>query len=156
MATAKPIKKYNFANQSIIVGGRNLTGFDDDGTVEYEPQSGRWSHSVGSDGQTTISRVNDPRVIATLTVKETGKAYEILAQLHAQQRAIDPDPVTYKHRDPFVGDRVNSGSAYFLNNPTIEKAKEAGSREFTILLPNGLKNGVVMADQNPAPGFGDA
>lgn len=152
MASPKPVKRYDFASQNILVAGRRLTGFDDDGTVSYEFEGDRWTHTAGADGLVTLSRVNDPRVVATLTIKETGKAYEILAQLHKKQKDPSAPGISYRHRDPFVGDVITSGSAFFLNRPGIEKASEAGSREFTLLLPNAAEQGIVMAGQNPEAG----
>lgn len=144
-----PVKEYNFAEQNIIVDGRSLSGFDDDGTVSYEPQDDRYTHSVGADGQTTVSKVNDPRVVATLTVKESGKAYEDLAQLHARQGVnLQANLFSYIHRDPRNGDLIRSNQAVFLNYPSVEKAKEAGSREFTILLPNAAE-AFLYAGQQP-------
>jgi hypothetical protein len=148
----QPAKPYNFAENNIMVAGRSISGFDDDGTVSYEFQDDRYTHSVGADGQTTVSKTNDPRVVATITVKETGKGYEILSQLHAQQGTGPvPDPITYLHRDPINGDLVKDNFAIFLAYPGIEKAKEAGSREFTLLLPTAAER-VQFAGQTPGGG----
>lgn len=146
MATTTPItpgKFYDFAQVNIIVDGFSLSGFDDDGGVEYDVQSEEYEHAVGADGQTTVSRTNDPRAVVTITVKQTGKANTILSSLQ-QEQAAQPNPfqppIVYVHRDPNTGDVINEPQAVFLQRPSPNANKTAGSREFTLLLPHFAQN----------------
>jgi len=135
----EPTKQYNFAAQTVQVNGFKLSGWSDDGSVSYSAEGQVHTHANGATGQTVISKQNDPRLIATITVRETGRAAKILHHLlHVQQASPTSPPLTYVHRDPIQGDIVQDPGAFFVEYPDIEKSREAGDREFTLLLPNGL------------------
>lgn len=130
------LKTYDFTENDVVLGGHRLSGYGEDGGVEYEQASEIGDHVAGADGQVTFSRNNDKRVIATITVMETSRAYQVLAELlRAQQAQTEIEPLTYLHRDNINGDQVQSKYAVFLNRPNPSKERTAGEREFQVLLP---------------------
>lgn len=133
-----PLKTYDFDRVLLIIGGFEISGYGDDGGIEYEYPSPVLEHGAGADGQVTVSRTNDNRVIAHVTVKETSKAYRDLATL-AKAQAAQPSiaPLPYLMRCVTTGDEMSDQYAAFLNVPTPSKARTAGDRVFDILLPNG-------------------
>jgi hypothetical protein len=128
---------YNFKTNLLLIGGFKIGGFGDDGGIEYEFGDDIHRHVSTADGQTVVSRVNDARLIVTVTLKETSAGYRRLAQLLKQQLAnpLGLAPLPFVHRDPINGDLVTSSHAVFLNHPSPSKARDAGEREFQILLP---------------------
>lgn len=128
---------YNFKTNSLLIGGFKIGGFGDEGGIEYEFPDDLHRHVSTADGQTVVSRVNDARVVATITLKETSSGYRRLAQLIQAQLAnpLALLPLPYVHRDPINGDLITSSHVVFLNFPEPSKARDAGEREFEILLP---------------------
>lgn len=130
-------KFYNFKANRLLIGGFEIGGFDDEGGIEYELGDDIHRHVSTSDGETVVSRVNDPRITATVTLKETSAGYKKLFGLLRAQVAVEDAllPLPYLHLDPINGDIVTSSHIVFLNHPAPSKARDAGSREFQILLP---------------------
>jgi hypothetical protein len=128
---------YNFKANTLLIGGFKIAGFGDDGGIEYEFGDDIHRHVSTADGQTVVSRVNDARVMATITLKETSAGYRRLALLLQQQLAnpLAITPLPYVHRDPINGDLVTSSHVVFINYPEPSKSRDAGDREFQILLP---------------------
>lgn len=146
------LKNYNFKDGVVlIIGGRQIGGFAEDGGVEYEFPSDIYEHISGADSQVTISQLNDHRMIATITLMETSKSYRDLFQmLRTQEAQLIKLPLSYLHRDQINGDQVLSGSAVFLGYPAPSKSRTAGEREFRILLPHGAKS-YLAGSQNIIP-----
>lgn len=131
-------KLYSLPNNYVLFDGIRIQAFSEDEAVSYEVQSDAIEHLVSSDGEVTIYPTSDNRVVATITLMETSASARFLDQRrreqHAALKAGILDAGTYLHRDATTGD-VISGEAFILNRPTPDKAKAAGTREFTILLP---------------------
>lgn len=136
------VKNYNFKDGTILtIGPVIVGGYASDGGVEYEFSSDIYEHESGADGQVTVSQLNDFRMIATVTLKETSASYGALFNLVTAQRAqLRKTPLPYTHTDQLNGDVVVAGTAIFLNWPAPSKARVAGERVFRILLPDGAKN----------------
>lgn len=130
-------KFYNFKANRLLIGGFEIGGYDDDGGIEYEFGDDIHRHVSTADGETVISRVNDFRLTATVTLKETSKGYKRLANLLRIQKSneLGIDPLPFIHVDPINGDIVASPYSIFINHPSPSKARDAGSRQFQILLP---------------------
>lgn len=141
-------KFYNFKANQLIIGGEKIGGFDDDGGIEYELGDSIHRDTSGADSETTVSRVNDARLYATITLKETSAGYrKLFEQLKFQltsELAIVPLP--FIHIDPINGDLVRSAYTIFTDFPTPSKARDAGSREFRVLLPYAAFSMVMGAN----------
>ena len=139
---------YNFKSNIILINGIRIAGFGDEGGVEYEFGDDIHRHVSTADGETVVSRVNDYRLIATITVKETSRGNAILMALLEEQRAneLSLEPLPFVHIDPIQGDLVRSTHAVFLNWPEPSKGRDAGEREFQILLPYAAAKLVLGAN----------
>ena len=128
---------YNFKANIITFNGLEITGFGDDGGVEYEMGDDIHRDASTADGETIVSRVNDARLYATFTVMETSRGYRILSELLREQLSVETaiPPLPYIHIDPINGDVVRSSHAVFMQHPSPSKARDEGTREFRILLP---------------------
>lgn len=134
---------YDFTANDLIIGGLEVTGFGEDGSIEYDFQGDIYEHASGADGHVAISRQNDYRMVVTVTVMENSQGNRYLAELVAQQTRVAqlaPPPMPYLHRDRISGDEIKSPNAVFLTWPSPNKARSAGTREYTILLPHGAIN----------------
>jgi hypothetical protein len=140
MAQPQASKTYDFAANNFAIGGFTLSGFGEDGGAEYEFPSDDNEHTVGADGQTTVSRTNDPRMLVTFTVMENGRADEILQDLRKKQLAqLEIQPLSYRHSDPLNDDLVTSPEAIFITRPTPSKSRTVGERTYQILLPSAAE-----------------
>lgn len=132
---------YNLKANSLVIGGIVISGYGDDGGIEYENNSELMEMAMGADGDPTFSELNDDTLIATITLKESSPSYAALAgllktQLDARRASGTIVPLAYHHRDPVNGDIVQCFEAVFMARPTPSKGRTAGDREFKIALPH--------------------
>jgi hypothetical protein len=139
---------YNFKTNIILINGIRIAGFGDEGGIEYDYGDDIHRHVSTADGETVVSRVNDFRLTATITVKETSRGNAILMGLLQQQRLneLSLEPLPFVHLDPILGDLVRSSHAVFLNFPEPSKGRDAGDREFQILLPHAAGDLILGAN----------
>ena len=142
------VHHYNFKDGNLIlIGTHRIGGWSEDGGIEYELAADTYEDVNGAYGQTTISQLNDPRMYATITVKESSKSYGILYGLWKAQKALLVKPaLPFSHRDLLNGDEVSDPQCVFISPPTPSKGRTAGDREFRILLPNGVDLMVLGAN----------
>jgi hypothetical protein len=134
------LKTYDLRRVILIIGGFEISGYDDDGAIEYENGAPIGEMTSGADGHATFSRNNDGTLTATISVKETSKSYRDLAGLlEAQEAQGEILPLPYMMRDLNNGDEVKAQYATFLERPVSSKGKGAGSRDFKIGLPNAAR-----------------
>jgi 5-hydroxyisourate hydrolase-like protein (transthyretin family) len=133
------LKTYDLKLVALIIGTETITGYGEDGGVEIEPNSDIAEATPGADGEYTLSRTNDKGHTATITVRETSRGYRILRELQqAQDLELKVAGLTFTMMDPISGETVSDDQAAFLTQPTMAKNREAGEREFTLLLPNPI------------------
>lgn len=141
-----PLKTYDLRAVALIVGGIEISGYGEDGAIEFEHVSPIAEHAAGADGSVVVSRNNDGRMIARITLLETSKSYRDLAGLLTAQNA---QPAILPHNfimiDAVNGDRVSDQFAAFLSRPAPSKGKAVGSRVFELLLPNAGKTAIYGA-----------
>lgn len=144
-----PVKTYDFKHVRLVIGTRTLTGYGEDGGIEVEPNSDVAEFSVDADGGVTVSVSNDKSMIATITVRESGRGYRELGELLATQEALGGRIPGYSFAmfDEISGETVSDGAAVFIGRPTISKNKTVGDREFRLLLPTGA-DGLLAAPLN--------
>lgn len=136
------VGKYNLAAVTLVMWGRVITGFGEDGAVEVTVPSDVTDSKVSADGQhVAYSKLNDPRVDVTITVMEGTRAARILDELDKAMDALDIIPVApFMLFDPSSGDRLSGDRFVFMKRPGVSKGKTAGERQWAIQLPNGRAN----------------
>lgn len=138
MPNLSALKTYDFKQGNILViGGVEVGGYDEDGSITYEFPSELYERKNGADGQTTVSRLNDDDVLCTVTLLESSPAYKQLALLMNFQLNQNPIiPLPFVHVDINNGDEIVSAYTVFMTRPTPTKGRTVGTREFQVLLPN--------------------
>lgn len=140
MATA-PLKTYDLSAVVFTLDGITLSGFGETDAVSYERASEIIDDGVSADGEVTVSRTNDRRVYAVITVMETSLAARRLDELYKAQRTqLEILPMPFFMVDPISGDRISDQYAVFKEVPLPSKGKRHSERVFRLLLPNGLDN----------------
>ena len=131
-------KNYDLAKVILTVGGIPLGGYADDGGIDIAPLAPIHEVSVGADGLTVASRMNNDDALATITFLESSNGYFALAGLMKIQE-LNPTPVLiplpFFMIDPINGDVISSAFTIFVDRPTVGKGRTVGERVFTLHLP---------------------
>ena len=135
--SSTPLKTYDLNSVFLVIGGRRIGGFGEDGGIEFEFSTERGEMAIIADGQATFSQTNNNLMFATVTVMETSKSYRDLADLYTTQAAEAPkERLNFLMEDELSGDKVTDQYAVFIAVPAPSKGRVAGEREFRIALPN--------------------
>jgi hypothetical protein len=135
-------KEYSLAANTFIFGPLNLSGFGDDGAVEYAPIAEDDAEIVtGYDGGATVNWILDFGVIATISLRETARSYRELGALLQAQRLLvsqgQPSaPYPWTHIDAFNGDNLSIADARLIGGPGLSKTNRFSVRPFKVFLPN--------------------
>ena len=130
-------KSYDFSSVVLTVSGLRIGGFAEDGGVTIAFDGDIASAKRGADGEATISKLPMPIAQLTITLMETSTSNGTLEGLLAAQRLLPTGFVLpIAMIDPSTGETFLAGQAAFSNMPEIGKAKEAGTREWRLLVPN--------------------
>lgn len=133
---------YNLNANTFIFGPLNISGFGDDGAVEYTFLSeDDFEIIVGYDGATVANAIQNYAGIAEIKVKETSRTYRELGALLQIQRlaARNGQPIpryNWRHSDSINGDGLNDGGCLIVGGPGLTKTNRFSVRPFKILLPN--------------------
>lgn len=132
---------YNLARVQVTVGDLRVTGWGESDALSLSPMSDLAESKVSADGaHVAISKINDPRMEATFTVKRNTAAYRLLMEKAiAQAKEADSGavtPIAFQVYDPNSGDKVASNDLRFMRLPDLPFAKGAGEAKFKALLPS--------------------
>ena len=131
-------KTYDLRHVYALVGVYDISGYGEDGSIEFEWMEDLGELTVGSDGEEIVfSRNNNNVLTVTITLMETSTAYrDMMGLMAAQQALIAIVPLPFMMIDANNGDSVVDSYAVFLTRSAPSKGKKAGSREFKIALPD--------------------
>jgi len=134
----KPLKTYDLKLVQFIIGGRDISGYAEDGGIEIAPMADVGTPAVGSVGDAVFSRSNNFAGIITVTVGEWTNGYTDLAQIMSIQELIPGAlaPLNVLVFDPLNGDKFSDRWAAFTKRPNGDKGAVAGERVFEIFCPN--------------------
>lgn len=136
---------YNLNANTFIFGPVNISGFGDDGAVEYTALSEDDVETiVGYDGTATPNMIQSWALIAEIKVRETSQTYAALGALLQIQRQAAANGIAiprypWLHIDGQSGDEVSDTSCLFTAGPGLTKANRYSVRSFKILIPNGKR-----------------
>jgi len=132
---------HNFQATFLTVGGFQIAGFADGGTIEFtsSPQSSR---TTGADGKLTITKTADRHVDVKVTLKATSGSVKVLDNFMRLER-VSPTalPLPFSYIDPIQGNTY-SGNAYMLGMDAVSIGKEAGDVVFNLVLEYGADSAV--------------
>jgi len=144
-------KTYNLATCFVAVGPVVVSGYSEDGGLEYEEGGDLFEDQVGSDGESVSSRVNNHDVYCNISLMETSKAYrDLMLLLEAQLLAVDAGtpitPLPFAMNCSSTGDTCLSLYTTFMARPPQTKGRTAGERVFRLKL-NKPKRTYGLANQ---------
>ena len=129
-------KSYNAAAVRILIGGVPITGFGPDDMISVEWKGELATQQQGADGEVTISRHPIPPAEGKITLMETSLANAEILGLLVLQRLVEAGSIMpFLLSDPSTGETVAAAELAFSSMPTVGKGREAGTREWSFLLP---------------------
>jgi len=133
-----PLKTYDLKQVQFVIGGRDISGYAEDGGLEVAPSVDIGTPTVGSVGHAVFSRSNNHSGMVTVTLGEWTQGYADLAELMQAQELIDGAlvPLNILIRDQLNGDKYSDRWAAFTKRPNGDKGAVAGERVFEIFCPN--------------------
>lgn len=135
-------KDYILTANTIIFGPLNISGFGDEGAVEYAAAVEDDGEVItGTDGGAVVNWSLDYSATATLSLRETARSYRELGELLRQQRLLiqgGQAPPNYKwvHIDGINGDKIEVAGARIIAGPGLTKTGRFSNRPFKIFLPD--------------------
>jgi hypothetical protein len=146
-----PLKTYDLKLVQFILGGRDISGYAEDGGIEIAPSADVGTPAVGSVGDAVFSRSNNFSGLVTITCGEWTQGYADLAQLMQDQEKIEGalEPLDLLIYDPLNGDKFTDRWAAFTKRPEGNKGAVAGERVFEIFCPNLFHpENVILGEAN--------
>lgn len=136
MFQLQPLKTYDLKYVTLIVGGMLISGYGEEGGIEFEYSQDIGEVTASADGSPTFSRFNNGIVLCTITVRESSDSYRDLGMLlNAQQLQMEIQPLPFLMNDLINGDNIADQYAVFVQRPGLNKAQEVGDRSFVLALP---------------------
>ena len=130
-------KSYNFSEVILTIGGFRIGGFGEDGSVSVEFTGDDATMTQGADGEVTVNQLPASPAEVTVSLKETSLSNAVLAGLReVQRRAAAGYIMPFALSDSTTGELVGSAECVFANRPGVSKGREAGEREWKLLLPH--------------------
>lgn len=151
-----PLKTYDLKLVQFVLGGRDISGYAEDGGIEVAPSVDVGTPTVGSVGDAVFSRSNNFSGLVTVTVGEWTQGYADLAELMLAQETIEGalEPLALLIYDPLNGDSFSDNWAAFTKRPNGDKGAIAGERVFEIFCPNLFHPKTAIYGQANAAGSG--
>lgn len=139
MTSPQVTKTYNLAAVQLIVGTVDISGYSDDGGIEFENAAALFETTVGSDGEDVSSRVNNEVQYVNISLMETTRAYMLLAaMMQLQLTLVDSKlpiaPLPFMLVDPLTGDVCSAAYVTFMDRPSMSKGATVGERVFRLKL----------------------
>lgn len=133
-----PLKTYDLKLVQFVLGGRDISGYAEDGGLEIAPSADVGTPAVGSVGDAVFSRSNNFSGLVTVTLGEWTQGYSDLSQLMQVQERIPGalTPLDLLIFDPLNGDKFTDRWAAFTKRPNGDKGAVAGERVFELFCPN--------------------
>lgn len=127
------MKQYSFLNTLLLVNGVEITGFDEgDDVIQLARINDSAAHSIGTDGEMTISISADRSGTVTFRIMQTSDSNALLsAFINAQENgAFVPIFVQFKDTK---GNDLGSGTQGYINKPAdMTRGTNAQPQEWTI------------------------
>jgi len=123
---------YDPKKVSVIVSGRQITGFADGTFINVTRDTESFTDNVGSDGEVARTRSNDNRGSIVITLQQISDSNDFLSQLLAADELNGGGVFNVLVRDQLGRAIYQAAEAWIQKPADSEFAREAGSREWTI------------------------
>lgn len=129
------LREYSQNDVVVIAGGIAISGFADGEAISIERASEDFTTYVGNDGETTRAATNNGLARATITLAQSSESNQYLTGLLLGKSVF---PVMIK--DQNGGSIYASEQAYIERQPTASFARDVGTREWILVMPDLVWN----------------
>lgn len=129
------VRTYDPKNVQIIVGGTPMTGFADGTFLNVASDENLYNKTTGADGEVSRSRSNNRSATATITLKQTSQANNILSALAAADNASNSGVFPFMVKEIGSGETLIFAQAAWIEKlPDAEYSKDVSDRVWMIAL----------------------
>ena len=128
------MKDYSFLNTLLLVNGLEITGFDEgDDVISLARLNDSAAHSVGTDGEMTISISADRSGTVTFRLIQTSDSNKFLSALITAQENGAFVPIFVQFKDT-KGNDLGSGTQGYITKPAdMTRGTNAQPQEWVIV-----------------------
>lgn len=129
------MKQYSFLNTLLLVNGVEITGFDEgDDVIQLSRINDSAAHSIGTDGEMTISISADRSGTVMFRIMQTSDSNSYLSALINAQENGAYVPIFVQFKDTKGGD-LGSGTQGYITKPAgITRGTNAQAQEWVIVV----------------------
>lgn len=129
------VDTYNLKEVIITVNGIPMSGFGDNDALTVEYQEDAWTTKTGADGEVVRSRTNNEVALFRLTLMQTSEANQVLQAAILLDKAIGRTLFGVGMVDLNRSEVLSGTDCYIQQSPQRQYNKEAGEREWVIVIP---------------------
>lgn len=126
------LKTYDPKKVSVIVGGKQITGFAETSMVTAAYDEDHYAKVAGVDGEVTRSKSNNPMGSVTLRLMQTSASNGWLQTLRRMDKESDAGVVPVLIRDAGGNDLVICREAWVRKTPDMVREKTAQEQEWVL------------------------
>lgn len=129
------MKQYSFLNTLLLVNGVEITGFDEgDDVIQLARINDSAAHSIGTDGEMTISISADRSGTVTFRIMQTSDSNSYLSGLINAQENGAYVPIFVQFKDT-KGNDLGSGTQGYITKPAdMTRGTNAQPQEWVIVV----------------------
>lgn len=129
------MQTYSFADITLLVQGTEITGFDDgDDTITLDRLNDSAAHTVGADGEMTVSLSTDRSGTVVFRLLSTSDSNAFMSGLTAAQENGAFIPVFVQMKDNRNND-LGSGTQGYIQRPAaMTRGRNVQPQEWTIVV----------------------
>lgn len=129
------MQTYSFADISLLVQGTEITGYDDgDDVITLERLNDSAAHTIGTDGEMTVSLSTDRSGTVTFRLLSTSDSNAFLSGLIAAQENGAFIPVFVQMKDNRNND-LGSGTQGYIQRPaTMTRGRNVQPQEWVVVV----------------------
>jgi hypothetical protein len=129
------VDTYNLKEVIISVNGIPATGFGDNDALTVEYQEDAWMTKTGADGEVVRSRSNNEVAFFRLTLMQTSEFNQVLQAAVLLDKQFGRTLFGVSVVDLNRSEVLSGADCYIQQSPQRQFNKEAGEREWTIVVP---------------------
>ena len=129
-------RRYDPSANKVVLGGLEITGYAEGTFIEIERDEDGFMTTVGSLGDVVRTRNLSRVVKCTLTLMAQAPANDLLNGIAQDDEDTGDNVKDFQMKDLNANVRVDGPEAWVMKLPKIERAKEAGTIQWVIVIAN--------------------
>jgi len=129
------MKEYSFLNTIVLINGFEITGWaEGDDVIQIERLADSAAHSIGADGEMTVSLSADRSGIFRMNLQQSSESNAQLAALLAAQESGSFVPIFAQFKDTGGNDLASGTQGYIPRLANLARGTGVNSQEWTVIV----------------------